>query len=184
MANTGSSIINSINSGLSNTYAYLASLYPKDGVTFKNITAARNDQTNYLTLNQSFASYFQNNFAAFDKDGDGKISADEMNNFSQTLSQAGVSRDELSQLAASGAYSATQISKILEHFDDIDKNHDGRVTGAEIAAYSADCNKQEMMDEANYRKATSDMSVFYGSETETTPDSYSILSYRYKNYNN
>jgi Ca2+-binding EF-hand superfamily protein len=183
MAGTGSSIVNSITSGLSNTYAYLASLYPQDGVTYKNISAARSDQTNYLTLNQSFASYFQNNFASFDKDGDGKISADEMDKFSQTLSTAGVSKDELSQLAMSGAYSANTISKILENFDEMDTNHDGRVTSAEIAAFSHDCNKQEMMDEANYRKATSDMTVFYGSDTDSTPDSYSILSYRYKNYN-
>lgn len=184
MAGSGTSIVNSITAGLSNTYSYLAALYPKEGVTFKNITAARNDKTNYLTLNQPFASYLQNNFASFDKDGDGKISAEEMNKFAQTLSTAGVSKNELSQLAASGAYSASSISKILENFDEMDKNHDGRVTSAEIAAFGHDCNKQEMMDESNYRKATSDMSVFYGSESDSTPDSYSILSYRYKNYNN
>ena len=56
---SGTSIISNISSGLSNTYSYLASLYPEDGVTYKNITAARNDTTNYLTLNQSFASYLQ-----------------------------------------------------------------------------------------------------------------------------
>ena len=54
---SGSSIIASISSNLSNTYSYLASLYPEDGVTYKNITAARNDNTNYLTLNQPFATY-------------------------------------------------------------------------------------------------------------------------------
>ena len=178
----GSSIINNISSGLSNTYAYLASLYPKDGVTYKNITAARNDNTNYLTLNQSFASYMQNNFKSFDKDGDGKISADEMDKFSQTLNTAGVSRNELSQLASSGAYSASTISKILEHFDDIDTNHDGRVTSAEIAAFTYDCQKQEKLDEDNYKKATN-LSVFYGSESSSEPDSYSILSYKYKNFN-
>ena len=179
---SGSSIITSISSNLSNTYAYLSSLYPEDGVTVKNITAARNDQTNYLTLNQSFASYLQNNFATFDKDGDGKISADEMNKFSQTLSTSGVSKNELTQLASSGAYSASTVSKILENFDEIDKNHDGRVTAAEIAAYTSDCSKQEKIDEYNYRKATSDMSVFYGSESDSDVSEYSILSYRYKNF--
>ena len=74
---SGSSIIASISSNLSNTYSYLASLYPEDGVTYKNITAARNDNTNYLTLNQPFATYLQNNFQTLDKDGDGVISADE-----------------------------------------------------------------------------------------------------------
>lgn len=184
MASTsGSSIITSITSGLSNTYQYLAALYPQDGVTYKNITKARSDNSNYLTLNQSFASYLQNNFASFDKDGDGKISAAEMDKFAQTLSTAGVSKTELSQLATSGAYSASTISKILEHFDEIDTNHDGRVTSAEISAFSYDCAKQEEMDKNNYRKATSDMSVFYGNENATEPDSYSILSYRYKGFN-
>lgn len=182
-SSTGSSIITSLTSGLSNTYAYLAALYPKDGVTVQNIAAARNDNTNYLTLNQSFASYLQDNFKSFDKDGDGVISADEMNKFASTLSKSGVSKSELSQLAASGAYSSTTISKILDNFDEIDKNHDGRVTNAEISAYTCECQKQEQIDADNYRKATSDMSVFYGSETESTPDSYSILSYRYKNFN-
>jgi len=182
-SSVGSSIINSLTSGLTNTYAYLASLYPQDGVTAQNIANARNDQTNYLTLNQSFASYLQNNFTTLDKDGDGKISADEMNKFAQTISQSGISRNELTQLAASGAYSSSMISKILDNFDEIDTNHDGRVTNQEISAYTCDCQKQEKLDEENYRKATSDMSVFYGSETDSTPDSYSILSYRYKNFN-
>ena len=57
---SGSSIIANISNNLSNTYSYLASLYPEEGVTRDNITAARNDSTNYLTLNQSFASYLQN----------------------------------------------------------------------------------------------------------------------------
>ena len=184
MASSGAAIVNSITSGLSNTYAYLASLYPKDGVTFKKISAARSDNTNYLTLNQSFASYLQNNFASFDKDGDGKISAEEMNKFASTISTAGVSREELSQLAMSGAYPQDMVSKIVENFDEIDTNHDGRVTSAEISAYTYSCNKQEMIDETNHRKATSNMSLFYGEDSSSTDvSSYSILSYRYKNFN-
>ena len=184
MASSGSSIVTSITSGLSNTYAYLASLYPQDGVTIKNITAARNDNKNYLTLNQSFASYMQNNFKSFDKDGDGKISAEEMNKFASTISTAGVSREELSQLAMSGAYPKDMVSKIIENFEEIDTNHDGRVTSAEISAYTYSCSKQEIIDETNYRKATSDMSMFYGDNSSSTDVSnYSILSYRYKNFN-
>ncbi len=183
-SSSGASIITNISSGLSNTYAYLASLYPQDGVTYKNITAARNDQTNYLTLNQSFASYLQNNFSTIDKDGDGKISADEMNKMTNTISTSGVSREELSQLAASGTYSSEMISKILENFDEMDTNHDGRVTSAEISSYTFSCNKQEMVDEDNYKKATN-MSLFYGDDNASTDvSSYSILSYRYKNFTN
>lgn len=183
MTASGASIISNISSGLTNTYAYLASLYPQEGVTYKNITAARNDSTNYLTLNQSFASYLQNNFSTLDKDGDGIISADEMNNMTNTIATSGVSRSELSQLAASGTYSSEMVSKILENFDEIDSNHDGRVTSAEISAYTYSCNKQEKIDEENYKKAT-DMSLFYGDDNSSTDvSSYSILSYKYKNFN-
>ena len=180
---SGTSIISNISSGLSNTYSYLASLYPEDGVTYKNITAARNDTTNYLTLNQSFASYLQNNFSTLDKDGDGKISAKEMTNLTNTISRSGVSKSELSQLAATGAYSSDMLSKILENFDDIDTNHDGRITSAEISSYTYSCNKQEMVDEDNYKKATN-MSLFYGDDNASQPSAYSILSYKYKNFNN
>ncbi len=178
----GSSIIANISSNLSNTYSYLASLYPKDGVTAKTITEARKDNTNYLTLNQPFATYLQNNFATIDKDGDGKISAEEMQNLTNTISNAGVSKAELSQLAATGAIPQEMVSKIMENFDEMDTNHDGRVTSAEISAYGYACNKQEKIDEENYKKATG-TSIFYGSDESTDVSSYSILSYRYKNYN-
>ena len=180
---SGSSIIASISSNLSNTYSYLASLYPEDGVTYKNITAARNDNTNYLTLNQPFATYLQNNFQTLDKDGDGVISADEMNNLTNTISTSGVSRTELTQLMMSGAYSTDMVNKILEHFDEMDTNHDGRITSAEISSFTHSCNKQEKIDEENYRKATQ-TSVFYGDDNASTDvSSYSILSYKYKNFN-
>lgn len=178
---TGSSIISSLSANLTNTYSYLASLYPEDGVTYKNITAARNDTTNYLTLNQSFASYLQTNFSSFDKDGDGVISASEMSNATNTIATSGVTRAELSQLAASGAYSSDQVAKILDNFNDIDTNGDGRVTSSEIAAYTCDCTKQEKIDEENYKKATQ-TSIFYSDDDDSDVSSYSILSYKYKNF--
>lgn len=183
MTSAGSSIITSFSSNLANTYSYLAALFPKDGVTYKNITEARKDNTNYLTLNQPFAAYLQNNFKTLDKDGDGVISPEEMQNLTNTLSTAGVSRAELSQLVSTGAYSSEMVNKILEHFDEIDTNHDGRVTNAEINAFSHSCNKQAKIDEENYRKATG-TSIFYGSDDSSTDvSSYSILSYRYKDFN-
>ena len=179
---SGSSIIANISNNLSKTYSYLASLYPEDGVTLKNITAARNDGTNYLTLNQPFAAYLQNNFGQIDKDGDGVIGADEMNNLTNTISTSGASRAELTQLAMSGAYSGESINKILDHFDEIDTNHDGRVTSAEISAFTYSANKQEMMDEQNHKFATG-TSLFYADESASELSSYSILSYKYKNFN-
>lgn len=180
---SGNSLLTGIYAGLTNTYSYLAQLSP-DGVTLDSISSARTDSKNYLNLNQSFASYLQTNFNSIDKDGDGIIGSDEITNYTNTLTSQGLTRAQLTQLAASGAsgLSSDTINNILEHFDDMDTNHDGKVTSEEIAAYGYGASKQEKIDEFNYQKATN-MSTFYADESSSTPDSYSMLSYRYKNYN-
>lgn len=181
---SGNSLLTGIYAGLTNTYSYLAQLNP-DGVTLESISNARTDSKNYLNLNQSFASYLQTNFNSIDKDGDGVIGADELTNFTNMLSSKGVTRTELSQLAASGAsgLSSDMVNNILEHFDEMDTNHDGRITSAEISAYSYGASKQEKIDEFNHQRATN-MSTFYSDDSSSSSvDSYSMLSYRYKNYN-
>ena len=183
MANyNGNSLFSGIYAGLTNTYSYLASQYP-NGLTLENITEARADASKKQYLNPTFASYLQNNFASID-DGDGTITAEEMQNFTSKMSAKGLTKAELTQMYASGAsgLSADTINNILEHFDDMDTNHDGRLTSAEISAYSVNSAKMEKQDEFNNRFAT-DMSVFYGSESSSTDGTYSMLSYRYKNSN-
>ena len=173
-------ILSGITSGLTNTYTYLASQYP-NGLTLENLTEARTKISNVNVLNNSFASYLQNNFNSIDKDGDGIITSDEMNNLSNLISRQGLTKDELTQIYASGSsgLSESTMTKILEHFDEMDTNHDGRITSAEIAAYDVNCARLEKEDEFNNRRAT-DMSVFYGSDSSSSSDTYSILSYRYK----
>ncbi len=180
MANNNNGILSGIASGLTSTYSYLASQYP-NGLTLENLTEARGKTANLNTLNQSFASYLQTNFANIDKNGDGIITEDEMNNLSNLISTQGLTKAELTQLYASGAsgISDSLMTKILENFDEMDTNHDGKITSAEISAYSINCSRMEVEDEFNNRRAT-DMSVFYGSESSST-DTYSLLSYKYKN---
>ena len=183
MANyNGNSLFSGIYAGLTNTYSYLASQYP-NGLTLESITEARADASKTQYLHPTFASYLQNNFASID-DGDGTITAEEMQNFTSKMSAKGLTKAELTQMYASGAsgLSADTINNILEHFDDMDTNHDGRLTSAEISAYSVNSAKMEKQDEFNNRFAT-DMSVFYGSESSSTDGTYSMLSYRYKNSN-
>lgn len=182
MANNNS-LLTGIYSGLTNTYSYLAQLNP-NGVTLESINTARTDSKTSLNVNQSFASYLQTNFNSIDADGDGIIGSNEINDYTNTLSTQGLSRAELTQLAASGAsgLSADTINKILEHFDEMDTNGDGRVTSAEISAFGHSAARQEKIDEYNHQKATN-MSTFYGSDSSSSVDSYSMLSYRYKNYN-
>lgn len=169
--------------GLTNTYSYLASQYP-NGLTLENLTEARTNTSNLGALNQTFASYLQNNFASIDNDGDGVITSDEMSNLSNRISTQGLTRAELTQLYASGCsgLSESTMSKILEHFDEMDTNHDGRITSAEISAYDVNCARMEVEDEFNNRRAT-DMSVFYGDSSSSSSDTYSLLSYKYKSNN-
>lgn len=179
MANNNNGILSGIYSGLSSTYSLLASQYP-NGLTLENISEARTKTSNTNVLNQSFASYLQTNFSSIDKNGDGIITSEEMNNLSNTLSTQGLTKEELTQLYASGSsgLSDSTMTKILEHFDEMDTNHDGRITSAEISAYDVNCARMEVEDDFNNRKAT-DMSVFYGDSSAST-DIYSLLSYKYK----
>lgn len=181
MANNN--LLSGVYAGLTNTYSYLASQYP-NGLTLENLTEARTNTNNLGVLNQTFASYLQNNFSSIDNDGDGVITADEMNNLSNRISSQGLTKAELTQLYASGAsgISESTMSKILEHFDEMDTNHDGRITSAEISAYDVNCSRMEVEDKFNNRRAT-DMSVFYG-DSSSSSDTYSLLSYKYKSNNN
>ena len=89
------------------------------------------------------------------------------------MSTQGLTKAEISQLYASGAsgLSTSTINEILEHFDDMDTNHDGRLTQEEISAYSVNSARQEKVDEYAHKAATN-MSVFYGSESSDTTSSY------------
>lgn len=175
----GSSILAGIYAGLTNTYSYLASTNP-NGITLDSISEARTDASKVNLVNQSFASYLQNNFTNIDKDGDGIISSEEMTNLTNQMSTQGLTKAELTQLYASGAsgLSTSTMENILNHFDEMDTNHDGRITSEEISAYSVDCSKQKKQDEFRLQ-AASNMSVFYGSE-DSSSDTYSLLSYKYK----
>lgn len=179
MANYGS--LSGIYAGLTNAYSVIASQYD-DGVTLDNILDARGNTSNATILNGTFASYLQNNFATIDKNSDGTISSDEMTTLTNNLSTQGLTKEQFAQLAMSGAsgLSTATINNILEHFDEMDTNGDGRITNAEIAAFEVDSAKQEKMDEFTHKFATN-MSTFYGDDSSSdTSGAYSMLSYRYK----
>ena len=116
---------------------------------------------------------------------DGVISPAEATNTFSQMSAGGLTKLQLTQLQASGATGVTDsdYAFILENFEAIDSNGDGKVTDAEIAAYKMTTAKMEKEDEMRDKFAT-DMSVFYGSESSSSAGAYSILSYKYKNNKN
>lgn len=172
----GTSLFTGINSGLTNAFAQLTGQY-SDGVTVENLNKALTN-SNYLNnsgLNATFASYMTNNFSAIDSDSDGKISANEIQTLMSQMATQGLTREQIIALAGSSGMSTSLQETVLNHFDQIDKNKDGKVTNQEIQVYGveSDLEKQKTADR---NRIVSNMSMFY--DVDNVSDS-SLLDYRY-----
>lgn len=173
----GTSLFTGVYSGLNTTFSTLANANA-DGVTLESITAARSNTTLNSSLNQTFASYMQTNFSSFDKDGDGVLSATEMSDFTNNLSTQGMTQSQLVQLGSASGLSTGTLEQVLNHFNEVDANKDGKVTMAEISAYGINSEAEKKKTEfAN--KAATNMSTFYGNEDSSAANSSSMLDYRY-----
>lgn len=171
----GTSLFTSMNSGLSNTYSVLSSAF-SDGITLKNL--ATNDATTALTSNglgQNFKSYIQTNFSSMDKNHDGTLSPDELNTYTTNLTMQGMTMEQLATLGTATGMSSSLLDTVMSHFNEIDKNKDGKVTNAEIQAYGVESSveKQRKSDRTQMLKS---MSTFY--ETSVSENDSSLLDYR------
>ena len=101
--------------------------------------------------NGTFASYMTNNFQNLDSDGNGTISAAEIQNLMSQMATQGLTREQIIALAGSSGVSTSLQETVLSHFDQIDKNKDGKVTNQEIQAYGVDSDveKQKLADSSN-----------------------------------
>lgn len=172
----GTSMFTGINAGLTNAFAQLNGQY-SDGVTLENLNKALTN-SNYINnsgLNGTFASYMTNNFNAIDSNTDGKISADEIQNLMSQMATQGLTREQIIALAGSSGMSSSLQETVLNHFDQIDKNKDGKVTNQEIQAYGveSDLEKQKTADR---NRIVSNMSMYYDVDDV---DDTSLLDYRY-----
>ena len=172
----GTSMFTGINSGLTNAFAQLTNQY-SDGVTLENLSKALSN-TNFINSNISngtFASYLTNNFNAVDSDADGKISASEIQNLMSQMSAQGLTREQIIALGASSGISSSLQETVLNHFNEIDKNKDGKVSNQEIQAYGveSDLEKQKIADR---NRLVNNMSMFY--DTDSNYEG-SLLDYRY-----
>lgn len=171
----GSSLFTGVTSGLNNTYSVLSTTF-KDGVSLANLNS--NKATSALTNNSlgtSFKSYLTTNFASFDKDSDGVISAEELQKFTNNLATMGMTKEQLCTLGTTNGMSSSLLNTVTQYFDEIDKNKDGRVTQAEIQDFSNRSEKEKQRKE-ELEKMLSNMSTFY----ETSSSSVgSLLDYKY-----
>ena len=172
----GSSIFSGINAGLTNTFSLLSSQY-KDGLTIENLNSAlTNTNVTNTVYGSTFASYLTTNFNSVDKDRDGKISADEIQKLMNNIATQGLTREQIMTLGtANGMTNSLQVT-VLAHFDDIDANHDGKVTSKEISAYGVN-SQVEKQKVADRNRVVNNMSMFYSDSIDKQEGS--LLDYRY-----
>ena len=170
----GTSMFSGINAGFTNAFAQLSSQY-SDGLTLESLTNALSS-TDFIKNggNTTFASYMTTNFNSIDTDKDGIISASEIQDLMGRMATQGLTREQIMALAGSSGMTSLQET-VLSHFDDIDKNHDGKVTNKEVQAYGteSDVEKQKVADR---NRIVNNMSMFYDNETNYEG---SLLDYRY-----
>ena len=178
MANfSASSLFAGVNAGVMNSYAVLSNMY-SDGLTQKNLSKAMTN-TNLLATQYgtTFASYLSQNFGRLDKNSDGTLSSKEVNNLMNQISNRGLSRDQVSTLGSMSGISAETQATVIDHFNDIDTNHDGYVSSAEVQAYILQ-SKIENRKQEDTNRMINKTSLFYGDE-DKDDNSTSLLSYKW-----
>lgn len=172
----GSSIFTGVNAGFSNAFSLLNGQY-QDGLTVENLNAAlTNTNVTNTPYGATFASYLSTNFNSVDANHDGKISADEIQKLMNNIATQGLTREQIISLGAASGLTGSLQETVLAHFDDIDKNHDGKVTSQEISAYGVD-SQAEKQKIADRNRVINNMSMFYGDDAEKYEGS--LLDYRY-----
>ena len=174
---SASSLFAGINAGAMNSYAILSNLY-SDGLTKKNLTQAMAN-TNILTstYGTTFASYLSQNFGRLDKNADGTLSEKEVGNLMDQMSSRGLTRDQVTSLGGMSGISASTQGTILDHFNEIDANHDGYVNSAEVQAYILQ-SKIENRKQEDTTRMINRTSLFYANEN-ASDESTSLLSYKW-----
>ena len=172
----GTSMFTGINSGLTNAFTQLSNQY-SDGITLENLNKALTNSNTLANsnINATFASYMTNNFKLIDSDTDGKISSTEIQDLMPQMATQGLTREQIIALAGSSGISTSLQETVLNHFDEIDQNKDGKVTNQEIQTYGVDSSIYEQKT-ADMNRIISNMSLFH--DTGTISDS-SLLDYKY-----
>lgn len=174
---SGSSLFAGVNAGVANSYAILSNLY-SDGLTQSNLTNALSN-TNLITsqYGTTFASYLNKNFASLDKNSDGTLGAEEVQKLMNTMSTQGLTRDQINSLGGMSGISASTQATILDHFNEIDTNHDGYVSSGEVQGYILQ-SKIENRKIDDMQKMINKTSMFYGDDNASDTGS-SLLSYKW-----
>ncbi len=178
----GQSLLAGAMAGLTNTYTALMSAHSTSGkgLTLNDLSNVSSATLLSLGGNYSFLQYLTTNFAALDKDGDGEITGNDLNNLMSTMQSKGLTYKEIETLCANGNSDNTLLSTVLTYFNKIDANGDGRVTSEEITKFSYDCQRYDVEQKYKSFKASS-ASLYYSDGVED--DTSSVLDTLQPNLN-
>ena len=167
----GQTLFSGVGMNLSSTYSTLLSSISKSGtgLSLKDLSGTLNASTlTALGGNTVFLSYLKNNFANLDIDGDGEITAKDMDTTINNMQTQGMTYSEIQQLCQNSGNS-TLYNTVLEYFNQIDTNGDGKVTSAEITAFNYKCDRFRVEQKyQSYRAANASLYYNDGVENDTT----------------
>lgn len=127
----------------------------------------------------AFADLLKQDFKTLDKDGSQAISSEELNNYFNSIENKGLTLPQLQALSSQAGLSAGDSKKLLDeviqNFNKIDANNDGKVSQEEITAYKLNKEITDKKDEL-YEFKASDISVFYADDSASSTDSASSSS--------
>lgn len=173
----GQALISQALYGINNTYSLLAQ-NSSGGLSLKDITNPSDEKKQQLGYNTSFSQFLANNFSAMDRDGDGKITQQDVSDLTEKMAQHGLSYNEIVQLCSTGGGNSTLMNTVLTYFSKIDKNGDGRVTNAEIQSFGIEAEEEKMKTKYKSFKS-SDMTVFYGNDDSSSEEPSSLIDNLY-----
>lgn len=175
---SASSLFTGVNAGVKNSYAVLSKMY-SGGLTQKNLYEAMTNQSFMQSgYGATFAAYLTQNFGTLDKNADGKLSTKEIDKLTNQMATKGLTRDQISSLGSMSGVSSSAQGLILDHFNEIDSNHDGYVNSGEVQAYILQ-SKMENRKHEDSQKMINRTSLFYGSDDPDSKISTSLMSYKW-----
>ena len=175
---SASSLFTGVNATVKNSYAILSKMY-SGGLTQENLYKAMTNQTLLQTgYGSTFAAYLSQNFGTLDKNADGTLSTKEVEKLTNQIQNKGLTREQVSSLGGMSGISSSAQGTILDHFNEIDTNHDGYVNSGEVQAYILQ-SKMENRKHEDSQKMINRTSLFYGSDDPDSKVSTSLLSYKW-----
>lgn len=164
--------------GLQRIYQLLS----KDTTGGISLTDIAGNLDNVSSNDLSFVQLLQGDFSKVDTDVDGKITQAEFTKMLEKQTTQGMTYEQLSALASqSGSTGATGDNKsllqtVMENFNEVDTNHDGKVTKAEIDAYKFTSEKDKIKAEFDKAKLKASSSIFYSDDSvaETSSDDNTV----------